>query len=98
MRLVRSILDDLYGLDVPSRLAKRLLALAENQEAAGRPDDVRVCRLSQISLASMIGASRQTVNKMLRDCRHQGIVELHREEIIVCDATRLRDIVDSSIC
>jgi hypothetical protein len=46
----------------------------------------------------MIGASRQTVNKMLRDWEeHQGIVELHREEIIVRDATRLRDIADSSL-
>jgi DNA-binding transcriptional regulator YhcF (GntR family) len=73
------------------------LALAEKQEAFDQPSGERVCHLSQNSLAGMIGASRQTVNKMLRDWEHQGIVELHREEIIVCDATRLRDIADSSL-
>jgi CRP/FNR family cyclic AMP-dependent transcriptional regulator len=97
VRFARVLLHDLYWLDLPCRLAKRVLALAEKQEALDQPSGERVCHLSQNSLASMIGASRQTVNKMLRDWEHQGIVELHREEIIVCDATRLRDIADSSL-
>jgi CRP-like cAMP-binding protein len=95
VRFARALLDDLYWLDLPSRLAKRLLALAEKQEAFDQPSGERVCHL--YSLAGMIGASHQTVNKVLRDWEHQGIVELHREEIIVCDATRLRDIADSSL-
>jgi CRP/FNR family cyclic AMP-dependent transcriptional regulator len=98
LRFARALLDDLIWFDLPSRLAKRLLALVEKQEAFGQPSNaVRVCHLSQNTLAGMIGASRQTVNKLLRDWEHQGIVELHREEIIVSNIGYLRNIADGGL-
>jgi CRP-like cAMP-binding protein len=98
LRFARALLDDLIWLDLPSRLAKRLLALVEKQGAFDQPSNAaRVCHLSQNTLAGMIGASRQTVNKLLRDWEHQGIVELRREEIIVGNAGYLRNIADGSL-
>lgn len=57
--------EDLIFLDVYGRVAKKLLELAE---AHGTPsgDGVRIeVRLTQQELASMVGASRESVNKVM---------------------------------
>jgi DNA-binding GntR family transcriptional regulator len=52
----------------------------------------RVCRLSQNRLASIIGASRQTVNEQLRAWQREGIVHVSRESIAIRNEVRLRQI------
>ena len=62
-------------LDVPSRLARVLLDLAEPR---GEPVDeksmVVAPRLTQSELAAMIGATRESVNKSLGYFERQGII------------------------
>lgn len=47
-------------------------------------------RLSQSYLASMVGCSRQTINKLLGDLRRDGVIELRRGVIAVVDRERLK--------
>jgi CRP-like cAMP-binding protein len=67
LRRTNDALADLIFTDVPGRVAKALLSLAERfgtQEA----DGVRVHHdLTQEELAQLVGASRETVNKALAD-------------------------------
>ncbi|WP_226621695.1 Crp/Fnr family transcriptional regulator [Alloyangia pacifica] len=50
----------------------------------------REARLSQSYLASMVGCSRQTINKLLGDLRRDGVIELRRGVIAVVDRERLK--------
>ena len=61
---------DIAFADLPSRLAKLLLARTEGMGSPGR------LRLSQLELATMIGGSRENVNRQLRDWQKRGYVEL----------------------
>ena len=65
LRNTDQMVEDLIFLDVYGRVAKKLLELAD---AHGVKVDDGVCidvRLTQQELASMVGASRESVNKVL---------------------------------
>jgi CRP/FNR family cyclic AMP-dependent transcriptional regulator len=72
--------EDLVFLDVPSRLAKYLLAL----DALGPGRSV-----TQDDIAAAIGSTRVTVNKSLADLERRGLVRVDRRQVTVLDRTRL---------
>ena len=69
LRNVDSALADSVFLDVTGRTAKRLLELAGPQDRFSIP-------LTQEELASMIGASRERVNKALALFTRLGWIEI----------------------
>ena len=95
-RRISARADEGYLLDFPTRMARRLLAMAGKED--GPPNDAteRACYLTQERLASIIGATRQSVNKQLRAWRSAGIVALSRCCIVIQDAERLRRIAAGS--
>ena len=82
--------DELVGalafLDVHSRLARKLLNLAG---AAARGSQVEL-RLSQDELASMVGVTRESVNKHLRFFKKRGAIDVSRRRILLRSLTYLR--------
>ncbi|MEZ4769749.1 MAG: Crp/Fnr family transcriptional regulator [Caldilineales bacterium] len=84
--------ESLAFLDVQSRIAATLLALADRHgiEREGIEIDLR---LTQSDLASYVAASRESVNKALGWLRDQGLVEVDGHTVIVLDAQRLRDLI-----
>jgi CRP/FNR family transcriptional regulator, cyclic AMP receptor protein len=84
--------EDFLFLDVRKRLAKLLVSLTErNVEEA--PNEVAPnIQISQQGLATMIGTSRQAVNKQLRQWEDAGLIELHRQSITVRRPADLADI------
>ena len=73
-RLRRSdrVAQDLIFFDAPTRLARKLLDLAEDYgEAAGGPIRIRV-RMTQGELAQMTGMSRPNVNRLLAEFEAKG--------------------------
>ena len=89
LRQTNQSIQDAYILDVPGRLARRLLVLADEH---GIPADAGIeidLRVSQQDLASMIGASRVAVNKQLQAWRQQGIVEVRRQRVTILNPTAL---------
>jgi len=82
-------LADLILTDVPGRVAKQLLALAQRfgtQEDAG----LRVTHdLTQLEIAQLVGASRETVNKALADFAHRGWIRLEGKSVLISDSERL---------
>ena len=88
LRWTSGLLEDWSFLDVPARLAKRLLSLGElhGEDSAGG----RVVRISQEELANFLGVSRQAVNEQLQDWKARGWVSLGRGTVTVRDAAALR--------
>jgi CRP-like cAMP-binding protein len=48
--------------------------------------------LTHQQMAEMIGASRETVTRLLASFRHQGVIEIKDSTLIVHDRERLREI------
>ena len=88
VRRTDEVLADLTFLDLPQRLAKRLVTLAADRPADGK-GGVKL-RITQAGLASMLGVSRESVNKQLNQFARQGWVRLARGSVIVQDFTALR--------
>lgn len=85
LRATDEALADAVFLDVPARTAKRLLELAEGQDRFTIP-------LTQEELASMIGASRERVNKALALFTRLGWLEIEgRGQYHILDRRALED-------
>ncbi len=96
LRRTDETLADLAFLDLPRRLAKRLLELAGAQAAlrarGPAPPDARI-RVTQSELASMLGVSRESVNKQLNQFAREGWIALGRGSVTLRDAEALRTFV-----
>jgi CRP/FNR family transcriptional regulator, cyclic AMP receptor protein len=90
-RLRRSddILSDMVFTDVPGRLAKQLLQLAQRfgiqEDGALRVDH----DLTQEELAQLVGSSRETVNKALSDFGHRGWIRLEGKSVVISESEQL---------
>lgn len=81
LRWTSGLLEDAALLDVPARLAKRLLGLAELHGERG--SDGWKLRISQEDLAAFLGVTRQAVNQQLQAWKAQGWVKLGRGSVAV---------------
>jgi CRP/FNR family cyclic AMP-dependent transcriptional regulator len=82
-------LADLIFTDVPGRVAKQLLELAQ-QFGTQEGDVLRVTHdLTQDELAQLVGASRETVNKALADFARRGWIHLEGKGVLIADSGRL---------
>ncbi|OZC83902.1 Crp/Fnr family transcriptional regulator [Rhodococcus sp. 06-412-2C] len=89
LRRTNNNLADLIFTDVPGRVAKTLLELAQR---FGIPEagSVRVTHdLTQGEIAQLVGASRETVNKALADFTHRGWVRMEGKSVLISDPQRL---------
>jgi CRP-like cAMP-binding protein len=78
------------GYDTPHRLAGLLVEMAEDH-GIEESDGIRIgVALSQEELASMIGASRESVARALGWLRTRGMVDTRRRGITVTDIELLR--------
>lgn len=96
VRRTDEALADLAFVSLPQRLAKRLLSLASgNPEVlAADPQDGAVrLRITQADLASMLGVSRESVNKQLNLFSREGWIALSRGSITLIDPDALRRVV-----
>jgi CRP-like cAMP-binding protein len=83
LRQTDQLVHDAAFFDVPGRLASAILRLAET---LGQPvaDGVLISRrLTQVELADMIGASRESVNKWLSFYQRQGAIRSDRGLITI---------------
>lgn len=85
LRWTSDIIEDAVFLDIPRRLAKRLLILIERQ---GQPVEGGVkidMKLSQEDLGHMVGATRESVNKGIRALIQSAVISHDGGYIIVHD-------------
>jgi CRP/FNR family transcriptional regulator len=90
LRRTNEVMTDLVFTDVPGRVAKALLDLAD-RFGVQRPDGLQVNHdLTQEELAQLVGASRETVNKALADFVGRGWIQLSAKSVLLVDPERLR--------
>jgi CRP/FNR family transcriptional regulator, cyclic AMP receptor protein len=79
---------DLAFFELPTRLAKLLLSYGV--ERAGKEPRIS---LSQTELAEMVGATRENVNRCLRDWQRRGWVKLQDGWTVISDSEKLRSLI-----
>ena len=95
VRELTTRIEDRSFLDVPARLAKQLLWLAKSHGIESGPA-VRIdLRLSQQELGDLVGATRESVNKQLREWTRAGILRQERDCIEIFDLDALRAVAAS---
>jgi CRP/FNR family transcriptional regulator, cyclic AMP receptor protein len=72
------------------RLARTLLQLVRNA-TPGKEARARLS-LTHQQMAEMIGASRETVTRLLSSFRHKGIIEIEDSTLLIHDCEKLREI------
>jgi len=90
LRKADNLLEETSFLNIPARLAKKLLEIGE---AFGKKDGEGIkihLKLSQKELADMVGATRESINKELRVLREKGLVSVTEEAIFIHDIKRLK--------
>jgi CRP/FNR family transcriptional regulator, cyclic AMP receptor protein len=74
---------------VPSRLAQALLDLAHTYGEEDALGTRLVASLTQSELASLIGSTRESINKTLRTFQRQGLILVRQGQIVILDQGRL---------
>ena len=84
--------QDLAFLDVPTRLARALVRLAEGTGWGWEGDSQGSCRIeiTQSGLAAHVGATRESINKWLGYYQRRGYINCERDTIIVLRLDELR--------
>lgn len=86
LRRLTAHVGDLHFLDLTGRLAAQLVRLARLQGRRQPDGTIRLDGpITQGDLASMVGSTRQSVNKLLGAFVDDGLVRQERESIIILD-------------
>jgi len=80
--------DDKIGglvlLDVNGRVARLLLQMADENDGK-----IITRKVTHHTIAQMIGSSRETVSRTIRDLADQGLIEVSRKSIVIKDRPAL---------
>jgi CRP-like cAMP-binding protein len=79
--------------DVQGRLAYEVLALAEKSASRTEEGIAIEVPLTQYELATMVGATRESVNKALSMLRSHNLIKLSGTSIIICDEQGLQRMI-----
>ena len=95
LRWVSELLDDANYLELPARLAKRLLLLSKSfgQMTA---EGLRISlKLSQQELATHMSASREAINRQFKHWTDEGVIAVDSGHVIIRDEPALSRCVDA---
>jgi CRP/FNR family transcriptional regulator, cyclic AMP receptor protein len=92
LRRNAEIIQDATFLDVPARLARILLELAGEPGAQELPPPGAVIpdRMKQGELASLVGATRESINKWLGAFEKQGLIRYEKGQITLLRPSGLK--------
>ncbi|MEO9897863.1 MAG: Crp/Fnr family transcriptional regulator [Paracoccaceae bacterium] len=81
LRWVSQQLHEQVFLPLPERLARKLIHLSRGED---------VLKMSQNDLADFVGATRESVSKILSQWRQEGIVDLGRQKVFLRDQAAIQ--------
>ena len=89
LRRLTGHVEELHFLDLPGRLAMRLVRLARDADPAARGRVELDWPYTQSELAGMIGGTRQSVNRLLSQLADSGLLTIERDALIIQDLAQL---------
>lgn len=91
---VSELAEDHRFRNLPARLARKLVALAEGYGAPEGEGIVIELKLSQTELGNMVGATREAVNKQIRAWERDGVVQHEAGRLELRDLARLEALAE----
>ncbi len=92
LRLALDWIDETLLLTLPVRLARRLIAATAIHGQTVRHGDPVSLRISQEELSHMLGVSRQSVNRQLKEWEAKKILRLEYGTVTLLDQGALQDL------
>ena len=80
--------EDIVFLDLAARLAKALLFL---QQKAGLESSQAKIRVTQREISQLVGASRESTNKQLREWQRAKLLRIERGAVVLLQRDKLAD-------
>jgi len=97
LKRLSEMVEDTLFLNLPVRLAKKLLSSAKTH-GEKTPDGVRInLQLSQAEWGDLVGATRESVNKQMRAWVDEGLIVQERPYVILKHPERLESIARLSL-
>ena len=96
IRRLNTQLADIFFLDLPGRLARVLLNLAEQYGRKMTDGTLIDLSLTQTDLAEMTGATRVSINKALGRFRRAGWIRVNGRRVTVVDHAALAGLIEVS--
>ena len=97
LKLVSELVEDTLFLNLPLRLAKKLLSLscAYGEEAAkGNRIDLK---LSQEEWGDLVGTTRESVNKQMRKWTEAGVIQIDHGYVVILNPVELEKLAGAVI-
>jgi CRP/FNR family transcriptional regulator, cyclic AMP receptor protein len=96
IRHLNKQISDIFFLDLPARLARTLLHLADQHGRKTSLGEVIEVQLTQTDLAEMTGATRVSINKALGRFRRASWIEVSGRRVTVVDRQALENLIQIS--
>ena len=93
LRRTSEQVEDITFLGLPHRLAKVLMHLYRRSSTSDTPNKIRI---TQHDISQMIGASRESTNKQLRDWQRRKWLKLERGGIVILAPQALQGFISES--
>lgn len=90
LRAADEQIDSLAFLDVQGRVARMLLNIADKHGEAAEAGVVIPLEMTRREMANMVGTSRETLTRVLKQFERLGFIKLRKGEAILVDLARLR--------
>ncbi len=94
LRRVSEQVEDAYLLSLPARLARKVIALGRVYGKETPKGVTLEIPLAQQEIGELIGATRESVNKILRRWSESELVEVDQKIITIRDLDGLQDVAD----
>ena len=96
LRSLSELVEDTLFLNLPVRLAKKLVALGQSH-GQRTPEGLRIdLKLSQGEWGDLVGATRESINKQLRAWSDAGLVRLEKGYLVIRRPERLASLAEAS--
>jgi CRP-like cAMP-binding protein len=83
LQRISALVEDTHFLNLPSRLAKKLLFLSKSY-GVETGDGTRIdLRLSQTELGDLVATTRESINKQMRAWSEEGVVSMERGYVTI---------------
>jgi CRP-like cAMP-binding protein len=93
VRATTELYETSVFIEIPGRLAARLLELAERHGKV-TPDGLLIdLKLSQYELGTLINASRESVNKQMKTWEKQGLLRMSKGRVLLLEPHVLESLV-----
>ena len=96
IRGLNSQISDIFFLDLPARLARTLLNLADHHGKPSKEGIVIDIALTQTDLAEMTGATRVSINKALGRFRRAGWLHVKGRRFTITDREEMMNLIQIS--